>query len=86
MYPGRAQECITYHSKWLPVLRSLERMNCSVPPQLTHTWKEQADETVSLIELMKRYPNGPMDLLDEMAKARQAEADRLEAESRRSRR
>jgi hypothetical protein len=80
-YGGNAEKCIAYHGKRLQILKSLERLNC---PTLgaKSTWSEHVGVTLSLIEQMKKCPNGQIDFLEEMERARQSEIDRLEGRGR----
>jgi hypothetical protein len=59
-------------------------MECPSAPS-KYTWADHISAANSLIEQMKKYPQGSSDLLDQMEAARGKEIDNLENPNKRSR-
>ncbi len=80
-YSGDTDKCISYHTKRLAALKGLDASHCPLVGTRI-PWAEQISATEFLLAQMKKHPNGSVDVLDEMDRARQAEIDRLESGSK----
>lgn len=75
-YAGHTDFCIPYQEKRLAAMRVLVQMKCT-RPGAKFTWQEMADTLEAFIVQMRQFPGGPQDILDQMERAREEEAERL---------